>query len=63
MGANTGRVHEIASIFGIFRSIVLNGGFDGIFSPVVGNWYVGDSFVAIVGPTFSSTSTVVAQRF
>ena len=61
--AHTGRVHMIAIIIGVCRSIVLNGGHDGIFQFAEGDWYAGDSYVAVVGPTFSTTSPVVTQRF
>ena len=57
---NTGCVWKIVSIF---TSIVLCGGLEGVFLPVLGDWYVGDSFVATLWLILITTGNDVAQRF
>ena len=38
----------VTKVASIYASIVLCGGLGGVFLPALGNWYVGDSFVAFL---------------
>ena len=60
MVANTGCVSKIASLF---VSIVLCGGHEGVFLSALGDWYVGDSFVATLWLVLITAGKVVAPKF